>query len=70
MLSRRTVMSSSERTAEPAFLCTSELTLAELLVRPYRDENDGLIKLYDDSIDSGGIGWKSGFVAIDVLSIR
>jgi predicted nucleic acid-binding protein len=32
------------------FLCTSELALAELLVGPYRDEDDDLIQLYDNWI--------------------
>lgn len=29
------------------FVCTSELTLAELLVRPYRQQNEKLIELYN-----------------------
>lgn len=36
------------------FLFTSELTLAELLVRPYRTEDEKLIQLYDDWMNSGG----------------
>lgn len=35
------------------FLCTSELALAELLVKPYRDQNNELIDLYDGWISSG-----------------
>lgn len=36
------------------FLCTSELTLAEILVGPYRDDNDELIDRYDGWLISGG----------------
>lgn len=36
------------------FLCTSELTLAEILVGPYRDNNDELIDRYDGWLVSGG----------------
>jgi predicted nucleic acid-binding protein len=35
---------------ESPFLCTSELSLAELLVRPYREKNETLIQLYDNLI--------------------
>ncbi len=37
------------------FLCTSELTLAELLVRPYRQKDDELLRLYDNWLVSGGL---------------
>lgn len=37
------------------FLCTSELTLAELVVRPYREKDDKLLRLYDNWLVSGGI---------------
>ena len=35
------------------FLCTSELTLAEILVGPYREHNDELIDKYDGWLISG-----------------
>lgn len=35
------------------FFCTSEMTLAELLVRPYRERNDDLLRLYESWIVSG-----------------
>jgi len=37
----------------PTFLCTSEMTLAELLVIPYRDRNDELIARYEAWLVSG-----------------
>lgn len=37
-----------ERTDKEPFLATSELTLAELLVKPYRESDDQLIDLYDN----------------------
>lgn len=37
---------------ERPFFCTSELSLAELLVQPYRDENEPLIQLYDNWMHS------------------
>lgn len=36
------------------FLCTSELTLGELLVHPYRHNDDRLIDRYDRWLTSGG----------------
>lgn len=36
------------------FLFTSELALAELLVKPYREQNDELISLYDNWIQPDG----------------
>lgn len=39
---------------EERFLFTSELSLAELLVHPYRERNEELISLYDNWITSGG----------------
>jgi predicted nucleic acid-binding protein len=41
------LMFSSHARREPAF-ATSELTLAEVLVHPYRHENDWLLQHYDD----------------------
>ena len=40
--------------SQPTFLCTSELTLAELLVKPYRDEDDRLIAQYESWLVPGG----------------
>ncbi|WP_024586681.1 PIN domain-containing protein [Aliihoeflea sp. 2WW] len=63
-----------------AFLCTSELSLAELLVQPYRDENDGLIQLYDNWINSGawlevrpvdrGVLWYAAVVRQQFRSVK
>lgn len=51
---------------DEGFLFTSELTLAELLVRPFRDEDENLIQLYDNWTVSGG--WLTvGPVDRDVL---
>lgn len=36
------------------FLCTSELTLAEVLVKPYREHNDRLITQYENWLVPGG----------------
>jgi predicted nucleic acid-binding protein len=65
---------------EQAFLCTSELSLAELLVQPYRDENDGLIQLYDNWINSGawlevrpvdrGVLWYAAVVRQQYRSVK
>lgn len=38
----------TERTGREPFLATSELTLAELLVEPYRRKDDKLIQIYDN----------------------
>jgi predicted nucleic acid-binding protein len=43
------------RPREPTFLVTSELTLAEVLVAPYRLRKDGLFQRYDDAIMTGGM---------------
>jgi predicted nucleic acid-binding protein len=40
----------SQAPDEQPFLCTSELSLAELLVRPYREQDETLIQLYDNWI--------------------
>ena len=40
--------------AASPFLCTSELSLAELLVHPYRRNDDVLIQQYDNWLVSGG----------------
>lgn len=34
--------------SEKPFLCTSELTLAEVLVKPYREQNDLLVTQYEN----------------------
>lgn len=52
---------------EPLFLCTSELALAELLVRPYRTGDAGLIQLYDNWIVQGSSWLDVGPVTRDVL---
>lgn len=39
---------------EAPFLCTSELSLAEVLVHPYRHGDDQLIQQYDSWLISGG----------------
>ncbi|WP_048645353.1 type II toxin-antitoxin system VapC family toxin [Nitratireductor soli] len=57
----------SQAAGEPLFLCTCELTLAELLVRPYRDRNDQLIELYDNWIFRGNTWLDVGPVTRDVL---
>ena len=57
----------AQTTEEPLFLCTCELTLAELLVRPYRDRNDQLIELYDNWILRGNTWLDVGPVTRDVL---
>jgi predicted nucleic acid-binding protein len=56
------------RTADgKPFVCTSELTLAELLVRPYRQQNDELIELYNGWIMQGSDWLEVGPVTRDVL---
>jgi predicted nucleic acid-binding protein len=50
---------------EQAFLCTSELSLAELLVQPYRDENDGLIRPVDR-----GVLWYAAVVRQQYRSVK
>lgn len=59
------VVSQKEETEK--FLATSDLTLAELLVRPYQDGNEDLIKLYDHWIDSQNTWLDVGAVTRDVL---
>lgn len=44
----------AQQEPEPTpFLCTSELSLAEILVVPYRENNDELIDRYDGWLTSG-----------------
>jgi predicted nucleic acid-binding protein len=38
----------ADRTGRETFLATSEITLAELLVEPYRRKEDHLIQIYDN----------------------
>ncbi len=40
--------------ADASFLCTSELSLAEMLVHPYRHNDERLIDQYDNWLVSGG----------------
>lgn len=40
---------------DESFLCTSELTLAELVVLPYRQKDDALLQIYDNWLVSGGL---------------
>jgi hypothetical protein len=51
---------------EPPFLCTSEPTLAEVLVHPHRHQQDDLINLYDGWLTQGGF-LELGPVHRDVL---
>ncbi len=46
----------SEAPPDERFLCTSELTLAELIVHPYVNQNEPLLELYDNWITPGS-GW-------------
>jgi len=39
---------------QPVFLCTSELSLAELIVRPCREGDDELLRTYDEMLAPGG----------------
>ncbi|MBO6724924.1 MAG: PIN domain-containing protein [Rhizobiaceae bacterium] len=39
--------------SEMPFLCTSELTLAEVLVKPYRERDDHLIRQYESWLVTG-----------------
>ncbi|MBO6756466.1 MAG: PIN domain-containing protein [Roseibium sp.] len=43
----------SQRDGEQPSLCTSELTLAELLVDPFRNGDEDLVRLYDSWIVEG-----------------
>ena len=52
---------------DATFLCTSEFTLAELLVVPYRDRDDALIQLYDNWILQGNTWLDVGPVTREVL---
>lgn len=38
----------------PVFLCTSEFTLAELVVLPYRQKDEALLQTYDNMLTNGG----------------
>ena len=40
--------------SQPAYIFTSELTLAELLTGPYKDKNLELIRTYDNILTPGG----------------
>jgi len=47
-----TELAAAEPVRDTPFLCTSELTLAEVLVHPHRQANDELIDLYDGWLNS------------------
>jgi predicted nucleic acid-binding protein len=49
-----TELAVAQREGETPFLCTSELTLAEVLVKPYRDGDDRLITQYENWMVPGG----------------
>lgn len=62
----RDLIVSQEENGE-TFLCTSELTLAELLVHPYRNSDDRLIQLYDNWLTPGSTWLEVGPVARETL---
>ncbi|RST86830.1 PIN domain-containing protein [Aquibium carbonis] len=49
-----TELAVGQETSSTPFLCTSELTLAELLVKPYREQDDRLIQQYESWMTPGG----------------
>lgn len=49
-----TELIASQQPGEAPFLCTSELTLAEVLVKPYRESDDRLITQYENWMVPGG----------------
>jgi predicted nucleic acid-binding protein len=49
-----TELAVGQETSSTPFLCTSELTLAELLVKPYREQDDRLIQQYENWMTPGG----------------
>ena len=56
-----------QMTEDAVFLCTSELTLAELLVHPYATRDDDLIQVYDNWIYQGSTWLDVGPVTRDTL---
>ncbi|GGA89238.1 hypothetical protein GCM10011491_16380 [Brucella endophytica] len=65
---RRFYKTADVRTPSGApILCTSEFTLAELLVLPYREGNDELIQLYENWIMQGSVWLDVMPVTQDVL---
>lgn len=49
-----TELAVGQETSSTPFLCTGELTLAELLVKPYREQDDRLIQPYENWMTPGG----------------
>lgn len=49
-----TELAAAQQPGEDNFLCTSELTLAEVLVKPYRENDDRLITQYENWMVPGG----------------
>jgi predicted nucleic acid-binding protein len=49
-----TELAAAQPSGETPFLCTSELTLAEVLVKPYRENDDRLITQYENWMVPGG----------------
>ncbi len=48
-----TDLAAQQEPSETPFLCTSEPTLSEILVQPYREQNDSLVDKYDGWLISG-----------------
>lgn len=63
LLTELVVAQSPGRTSS---LCTSQLTLAEVLVRPYHEKNDRLVQQYENWLVPGGFV-EIGAVDISVL---
>jgi len=49
-----TELAVAQQAGEDNFFCTSELTLAEVLVKPYRENDDRLITQYENWMVPGG----------------
>jgi predicted nucleic acid-binding protein len=49
-----TELAAGQEPSSTPFLCTSALTLAELLVKPYRETDDRLIQQYENWMTPGG----------------
>lgn len=49
-----TELAAAQEPSPKPFLCTSELTLAEVLVKPYREKDDRLIQQYENWMVLGG----------------
>ena len=68
-----TELAIGQKPSQRSFLCTSELTLAEVLVKPYRDEDERLIRRYENWIVPGGfldVGRVDSSVLRDAAALR